>query len=300
MPWLRGNLHCHSRRSDGDSEPGEVAGFYRQAGYGFVAITDHNQVTAAEHCGAVGDSFVVLAGSEFSSMGGGRHCHVNGIGVTSPLVPRRAFDAAVPALREGVDQARAQGAFAILNHPNWHWAYGAEEIAQAGADAFELWNGGPTCNNAGAAGRASTEAMWDAVLTGGVRIWGVATDDCHRFQHPRRPEWDPPFTGWVAVDSERVETAAILAALRAGRFYASSGVVLEEAVVARSGIRIAAAPWDQTVFWTTFIGAGGRVLARQEGPTASYVPRGDEGYVRARIDCATGARAWTQPLFLDS
>jgi hypothetical protein len=300
MPWFRGNLHCHSRRSDGDSEPAAVARFYRQAGYGFVAITDHNQVTAAEHCGAVDDGFVVLAGSEFSGEGGGHPCHVNGIGVSRPLVPPRASEAVVPALREGVDQAHAQNAFAILNHPNWHWAYGAEEIAQAGADAFELWNGGPTCNNSGAPGRASTEEMWDAVLTRGVRVFGVATDDCHRFEHPRRPEWDPPFTGWIAVECARLEAAALMDSLRAGRFYASSGVVLEEAVVARDGIRIAAAPWDQTEFWTTFIGTGGRVLARQEGPTASYVPRGDEGYVRARIDCATGARAWTQPLFLDA
>ena len=57
---------------------------------------------------------------------------------------------------------------------------------------------------------------------------------------------------------------------------------------------------DETVFWTTFIGAGGRVLARQDGPVASYVPRGDEGYVRARVELPDGKRAWTPAVRLSN
>jgi hypothetical protein len=45
-----------------------------------------------------------------------------------------------------------------------------------------------------------------------------------------------------------------------------------------------------------FIGVGGRELARHttlsDGP-AVYVLRGDEGYVRARIELPDGKRAWT-------
>jgi hypothetical protein len=36
--FFRGNLHCHSNRSDGLWEPEEVVGAYRDAGYDFVCL----------------------------------------------------------------------------------------------------------------------------------------------------------------------------------------------------------------------------------------------------------------------
>ncbi|MDX6262978.1 MAG: hypothetical protein QOH84_4666 [Kribbellaceae bacterium] len=39
--FWRGNLHTHSNDSDGALSPSETARVYREAGYGFVAITDH-------------------------------------------------------------------------------------------------------------------------------------------------------------------------------------------------------------------------------------------------------------------
>jgi hypothetical protein len=46
----------------------------------------------------------------------------------------------------------------------------------------------------------------------------------------------------------------------------------------------------------TFIGAGGRVLQTVAGTKSVYRPRGDEGYVRVRIEDANGHGAWTQPV----
>ena len=39
--FFRGNLHCHSNRSDGFREPEEIVGAYRDAGYDFVCLSDH-------------------------------------------------------------------------------------------------------------------------------------------------------------------------------------------------------------------------------------------------------------------
>ena len=39
--FWRGNLHTHSNLSDGALSPRETAAVYREAGYDFVAITDH-------------------------------------------------------------------------------------------------------------------------------------------------------------------------------------------------------------------------------------------------------------------
>src|SRR5438128_974718 len=39
--FWRGNLHTHSTRSDGHLPPEQVCAFYREAGYDFLALTDH-------------------------------------------------------------------------------------------------------------------------------------------------------------------------------------------------------------------------------------------------------------------
>ncbi|WP_233903413.1 CehA/McbA family metallohydrolase domain-containing protein [Stieleria maiorica] len=40
--WWKGNLHTHSLWSDGDEFPEMIADWYRQQGYQFLALTDHN------------------------------------------------------------------------------------------------------------------------------------------------------------------------------------------------------------------------------------------------------------------
>ena len=39
--FFRGNLHCHSNRSDGLLEPENVVDTYREAGYDFLCLSDH-------------------------------------------------------------------------------------------------------------------------------------------------------------------------------------------------------------------------------------------------------------------
>ncbi|HBJ35103.1 MAG TPA: hypothetical protein DDZ51_10185 [Planctomycetaceae bacterium] len=40
--WYKGNLHTHTLWSDGDGFPDMVADWYRQQGYNFLALSDHN------------------------------------------------------------------------------------------------------------------------------------------------------------------------------------------------------------------------------------------------------------------
>jgi hypothetical protein len=300
MPWYTGNIHCHSTNSDGDSSPTDVARAYRDAGFDFLAITDHNHHTRPTECALDDGKLLLVDGSEYTSHSAKIPTHVNGIGVSRALTPVNDRPTVVGALQAGVDQVREQGAFSMLNHPNWNWSFGADEIAAVrGAHAFEVWNGAPIANNGGAPGRDSTDQIWDKLLTAGVRIWGVASDDCHHFRQPRQADWEYPFAGWIAVESERLERDLIVRALIDGRFYASSGLKLRSYRAAREEIALEIMPWGNTVFWTTFIGSGGRVLDVQHGPSAVYRPRGNEGYVRARVDSAMGFKCWTQPLFLD-
>ena len=40
---LKGDLHSHTFRSDGTNDPAELFGYYREMGYDFHALTDHNR-----------------------------------------------------------------------------------------------------------------------------------------------------------------------------------------------------------------------------------------------------------------
>lgn len=42
--WFKGNLHTHTWWSDGDSPPETVIAWYKNNGYQFLALTDHNQI----------------------------------------------------------------------------------------------------------------------------------------------------------------------------------------------------------------------------------------------------------------
>ena len=40
-PFFKGNLHTHTTNSDGRMSPEEVTRRYQEAGYDFLALTDH-------------------------------------------------------------------------------------------------------------------------------------------------------------------------------------------------------------------------------------------------------------------
>ena len=45
--WYKGNTHTHTLNSDGDSTPDDVVRWYREHGYQFLVLTDHNFLTAS-------------------------------------------------------------------------------------------------------------------------------------------------------------------------------------------------------------------------------------------------------------
>ena len=52
------------------------------------------------------------------------------------------------------------------------------------------------------------------------------------------------------------------------------------------------------LYYSTIIKKDGKVLKVDESLTPAYEFKGDELYVRARVECSDGAVAWTQPVFV--
>jgi hypothetical protein len=186
-----------------------------------------------------------------------------------------------------------------LNHPNFHWAIRAEDIAQVkGERFFEVYNGHRGVRNYGDAEHPGTEVIWDYVLTrrlaeiGGDVLYALATDDAHNYYGTPETRTSTPGRGWIWVRAEALTPEAILRAMNAGDFYASSGVALEDVVAEPRRLSLRIRAEEGVTYVTRFIGtrivkgcAGppGEVLAEAEGPSPSYAFRGDELYVRATV-----------------
>ena len=63
--WLKGNLHTHTTNSDGELPPERVVRAYRERGYQFLCLSDHNIFTAYPQFNEK-DKFVMIPGFELS------------------------------------------------------------------------------------------------------------------------------------------------------------------------------------------------------------------------------------------
>jgi hypothetical protein len=289
--WLRGNLHTHTAESDGDSAPIDVVRWYAEHGYDFLALTDHDKITRVDPVGNI----VLILGEEVTDRLPKKPLHVNAIGIEEAVKPQHGTTP-VEVLQHNIDAVRKAGALVLINHPNFGWAFGAEELLQLDhANFLEIASGHPFVN---ADGPPSVESMWDAMLTAGKPIYGVAVDDMHHLKRIWDHDVVLPGKAWVMVRSDKRDAKSILEALARGDFYASNGVELEDIVVHEKSIEVRVHEQNLARYRVLFIGSGGRVLQESTGTTATYAIRGDEGYVRAKVIDSNGRSAWGQPRFV--
>ena len=230
MGWFRGNLHTHTTNSDGDSDPDVVVAWYRDAGYDFLVITDHDFITLPSDYASIAGRMLLVTGEEVTA----GSIHVNGLGIRELVDPRLAMSgAARDTLQENVNAVREAGGVPTVNHPNFRWQLRPEDLlALRGCALFEVHNAGPETNGLGRPGHPSHEELWDLVLSAGKRFFGVAVDDAHHFRSWGRP-YSNPGRAWVMVESDGLDETAILDAIDSGRFYASTGVAIHAIAASR-------------------------------------------------------------------
>lgn len=300
LQWYKGNLHTHTTNSDGDSSPEDVVKWYKSHGYHFLAITDHEHITAVDGLNAEfgkDGGFLVIRGQEVTDRHNKKPYHVNAFGLADVVLPQGGTDA-VSNLQKNVDAVRAAGGLALINHPNFGWAVSANDLLRVErTPLLEIYSGHPLVNFMGGGGVPSVEQMWDSVLTAGKVYFGVAVDDMHHLKRLGDAAAATPGHGWVVVRAPELSASEILSALERGDFYASSGVELDDYVVTKDLMTITIREKKGSKYRTQFIGATGKVLAESIVNPAVYRFTGKEKYVRAKILESNGKLAWTQPVF---
>lgn len=303
--WLRGSTHVHAAPSGDSRTPvADVVRWYERHGYDFIVLTDHNRLTPPPP--PAPGALIVIPGIELTHNPVGclpagdasRQCriHVNLLGTTAQREGKlewanRRSNLRVDKYQAALDQQRALGGLAQLNHPTWFWGMTADvltELARRGFLLVEIANAQFATWNAGDRDHASAEALWDRALATGVTLWGVASDDAHHYDGGGRY---PAGGAWVVVRARR-DPQAILDALAAGRFYASSGVELARADVDDGAlvVELAAGEAAARIAW---IENGRRVATTRGRRARRMLPA--RGYLRAVVTRADGARAWVQP-----
>ena len=297
--WFKGNLHTHTLNSDGDSTPDDVVRWYREHGYNFVTITDHNYLTSVDGLNALhgaDDKFVVIKGEEVTDRFGDKPIHVNGLDPASFIKPPGGRSV-VAMVQNMIDAIRAARGVPSINHPNYGWAISADELGQVQRTRlFEVFNGHPLVNNLGGGGVPGLEETWDRILSSGKLLYGIAVDDAHYFKRPEDKTAPRPGFGWVHVRAARLEPRAIADALERGEFYSSTGVEMQAIDVSASAMTITVREERSSKYRIQFIGRQGRVLSETTASPATYTFTGDEGYVRAKVIESNGKLAWIQPV----
>jgi hypothetical protein len=300
--WYKGNTHTHTLNSDGDSTPDDVVRWYREHGYQFLVLTDHNFHTRVDGLNALhaaDDRFLVVRGEEVTSTSGGKPVHVNGLDTARRVGSQTGAEGSsvVDVLQRTIDGIRAASGVPHINHPNFRWAITPEELRQVtNYKLLEIFNGHPEVNNVGGGGVPGLEEVWDRVLSSGTLVYGIAVDDAHVFKQPGNPLVSGPGRGWVMVRAAQLDPKALVESLERGDFYASTGVVLDDVVATATSLTVTVKPQATAKYRIQFIGKAGRLLNEVPDESASYTFTGDEGYVRARVLDSNGHTAWVQPV----
>jgi len=305
--FYKGNIHTHTTKSDGDEDPIKVTQWYKEHGYDFLVLTDHNHRTILDHGNSSKTPVtpLMIPGEEvtlsFQKGNLAVPIHINGIGIERVVEPIQGKTVSA-TIQANVNAIKEAGGIASINHPNYKWAFGASELIQVdGATAIEVFNGHAGSNSHGGKTRPSPEQIWDGILSAGKLIYAVATDDSHHY-HDFTPKMANPGRGWICVQAESLSESSIMDSIKNGDFYASTGVYLAELEKSDKAINISIStdeddPLNVPEYVTTITGYEGTILHETVSLNVNYELPENVPYARATVKSSEGFKAWTQPIW---
>lgn len=224
--WSAGELHSHSRHSDGAADVTTLVAAAERAELSFLAVSDHftwSHWAELEAQEAQGCEIALLRSIEVTSHYG--HANVHGLSAW----PGTYLDGPDWGFEELAAEVHRQGGLVSVNHPfSGRQAWRRDDAPWSSVDLLEVANAGQGANDDAAVG------LWDRLLAQGHRVHAIAGTDCHDPHDPesRLGDLTTLLRGEVRGPGEVIEH------LRAGRACLSRGGAL--AIDAASGSQRAA------------------------------------------------------------
>lgn len=284
LPFYKANFHTHTTCSDGCKTPREVMELYRGQGYDILAITDHRKVTIPDPA-EIPEGLLLIPGIELDHMLPGQAVHILGLGMEERIVFAWSK---LGTPQQAVNAIRDQGGLAVLAHPAWSLNTPQFMASLEGLCGTEIWNSVSTLPYNG--DRADSSSLLDVMAASTGRTLPVfANDDTHFYG----TEFG---AGWTMVQAEAKTVPAVMAALRAGSFYATRGPELRQIEVQDSEVWVDCSPAETVVFYTAKPWSEYRVVRAQPGEEmtrAHYRLTKDEGFLRVQVIDKEGRSAWS-------
>ncbi len=285
--WYRGDLHAHTFHSDAEGSPQVLHRLASALGLDYLAVTDHNTVTAWDYFTAASSpELVFVPGIEITTYRG----HANVLGVRDWIDFRiRTED----DLTQLAAEVRGRNALLSVNHdkPPMRWTLPEPDMA-----CMEVWQ------RHWWTGNEASLARYDARIRQGRRITLIGGSDYHT---PARPTAGSPFglgCPTTVVWLEELSIAALIAGLARGRVYVTESPRGPHLEIRAHGVPMGGVvrATNRLVVDVDVRGAAGDILllVGPDGPVAETVidathlaleVPGARGFVRAEIIAAASA-----------
>jgi hypothetical protein len=288
--FWRGNIHTHCTRSDGLLPVEEVCRRYAEAGYDFLAMTDHFlpnfDFPLTDTVPYRTSTFTTLIGAELHAMAMelGNPWHIVAVGLPTDFAPNGENETGPQLAQRAMDA----GAFVIAAHPQWFCMTEQDMLALGDVHAIEIFNASCSDDN----DTAESTYLLDQMLARGKRYFVGATDDAHFV-----PNTHDSMAGWMMVKSETLEPEALLAALKAGDYYATTGPNLYDVHLEGSKLVVRCSPATHIFALgipSEYQSARGHGLTQAEFDLSNW----RSPYVRITVRDDRQLKAWSNPIWL--
>ena len=310
--WYKGNLHSHTTNSDGTLSPEEAVKRYREHGYSFLCLSDHDLYT--DYREQFNDKkFLILPGAEISGVlfdeknGCLKVHHMNGILGTCEMqknAPEGVFhhmEKIDPVVYYGAwngkevaavmaETLRRHGCFITYNHPVWSRVCADEFEIENLYHSLEIYN----YNTVNESGTGFNTTYWDEMLRKGYHLNADASDDNHNGSFPDN------FGGYIMLAAKELTHEHVMNALLCGAYYSTNGPKIHQITINDSEVLISCSPVERVnIVAGGYVGAGTTVLASagQELTEAHYILNGTETYIRIECVDQFGRTAWSNPYY---
>ncbi|MBN8595417.1 MAG: CehA/McbA family metallohydrolase [Anaerolineae bacterium] len=220
--WYKGELHCHTVNSDGDSTVEEIVLQAEALGLDFLAVTDHNNLTHQVDLARIQSRLLLIPGLEVTTYYG--HWNIWGEGDWIDFRVQTADD-----MIRAIADANRRGYLVSCNHPRPmgpDWAF--PEVQ--GYACVEVWNGPWELLN------TACLTFWEARLAEGERLSAVGGSD-HHFSHEEHiARLGHPTT--FIYSPHPPTTRDVLSSIRSGRICVSESPQGPRVWVATSGAQM--------------------------------------------------------------
>ncbi len=276
--YYKGQLHTHTTASDGKIETTDLIEKYKNKGYNFLAITDHNKITINKEYDD--ESFITIQGEELTIVNPfwplGRH--LNRLFISDKIEKNKL---------ENVDEILNFDGINVINHPATISGLGTQRwdidflLKLDNIKFIEIANH--------FSDESSNIKYWHILMNnyGKSRpIWAFAVDDSHRLEDVDK--------NWIKVKADEISVKALKKALKRGSFYCTQGPDADF-FVHNNLITVKL----ENKYKIKFIDAENKVVKKGLSKEESYKVQGDEGFIRIEIiDKEKQKKMWSQPFWL--